>query len=66
MPVLAGVLTLQEQEHGGNGVTIGMWLLVAVGTIPGFYVGRWTAESGRARFDQKRVWDTRQNYRRTD
>jgi hypothetical protein len=29
-------------------------------------VGRWTAEFGRARYDQKRVWAQRQNYRRND
>jgi hypothetical protein len=47
-------------------MTTATWLLMAVGSIPGFFVGRRTAEFGRARYDQKRVWAQRQNYRRND
>jgi hypothetical protein len=42
------------------------WLLMAIGTIPGFYVGRWTAESRRAHHDMDRTWNGRKNYRTGD
>jgi hypothetical protein len=38
--------------------------LIAVGTVPGFYVGRWYAETFRAKFDMKRIWKNRDLYRR--
>lgn len=38
------------------------WLLMAIGSIPGFYVGRWTAETGRARHDMDKTWNGRKNY----
>lgn len=47
-------------------MTVGDWLLVALGTIPGFYVGRWTAETGRARADMGKAWNGRKNYRSED
>jgi hypothetical protein len=47
-------------------MTAGDWMLLLVGMIPGFYVGRWSAERGRARYDGKRAWNQRQNYRRED
>ncbi len=34
-----------------------------IGSVGGFYVGRWWAEVARAKFDMKRVWDGRQSYR---
>lgn len=37
---------------------------IALGTVPGFYVGRWYAETFRARFDMRRTWDNRDQYRR--
>jgi hypothetical protein len=36
---------------------------MAIGTIPGFYVGRWTAEVGRARHDMNKTWHGRAKYR---
>ena len=37
--------------------------LIAVGTVPGFYVGRWYAETFRARFEMRRTWANRDLYR---
>lgn len=44
-------------------MTIGDWLLLGIGMIPGFYLGRWTAEVGRARQDMKKAWNGRTGYR---
>jgi hypothetical protein len=40
-----------------------LWLILVIGVIIGFYLGRWRAENGRARADQHRTWRTRTNYR---
>ena len=40
------------------------WVLLVIGMIPGFYLGRWRAEGRRARFDQDRVWASKDAYRR--
>lgn len=34
-----------------------------IGGVPGFYLGRWRAEVGRARHDARRTWETRSSYR---
>lgn len=39
------------------------YLLVGIGIIIGFPVGRWSAERGRARFDMDKTWKGRKNYR---
>lgn len=40
------------------------WMLVlGAGGIGGFFVGRWSAEVRRARYDARRLWDQRKNYR---
>ena len=38
--------------------------LMAIGFIPGFYLGRWYAETFRAMFDRRRIWENRDLYRR--
>jgi hypothetical protein len=40
-----------------------LWLMLVIGVFIGFYLGRRTAENGRARNDMNRVWDSRKNYR---
>lgn len=47
-------------------MTVVDWLLIGIGTIPGFYFGRWTAETGRARHDMDKTWNGRKNYRSED
>lgn len=39
-------------------------LIVIFVMVAGFYVGRLYAEIRRARFDMKKIWHARQNYRR--
>lgn len=41
-----------------------IWLILLIGVILGFYLGRGRAENQRARHDQDRVWDARHNYRK--
>jgi hypothetical protein len=38
-------------------------LATIVGGIAGFPLGRWTAEVGHTRYDMRRVWQGRRNYR---
>lgn len=38
-------------------------VFVGVGAVGGFLVGRWSAEVRRARYDARRLWDQRKNYR---
>ena len=38
-------------------------LLIGVGVFLGFFVGRWAAESTRARTDMRNTWRNRKNYR---
>lgn len=38
-------------------------LWVGAGGIGGFFIGRWSAEFRRARFDQRQVWNGRKRYR---
>lgn len=44
-------------------MTNSMWVILVVGIVIGFFVGRWWAEFRRARFDMDRVWGSRKNYR---
>jgi hypothetical protein len=44
-------------------MTNAMWVILAIGIVIGFSVGRWWAETRRARFDMDRVWESRKNYR---
>lgn len=39
-------------------------LLLATGGLVGFWLGRWWAEAGRARFDMRRAWTGRKTYRK--
>jgi hypothetical protein len=41
-----------------------IWVILIIGVLIGFYLGRWRTEGRRARFDQDRVWDSRANYRK--
>lgn len=50
-------------ELEGWGMESGLWLLLVVGAVLGFYLGRWRAENKRARVDMERVWDNRRSYR---
>jgi hypothetical protein len=43
--------------------TLQLFLLLGAGSVPGFFVGRWTAEIGRARHDMTKTWNNRQDYR---
>ena len=40
-----------------------MVVILAVGMLLGFWVGRWWGETRRARYDMKRTWDGRKGYR---
>lgn len=44
-----------------------MMLLVGLlaGGGAGFVVGRWVAEAQRAKFDQRRIWRARADYRKS-
>lgn len=42
---------------------IASWLLLALGAIPGFWLGRRSAENRRARFDMNNTWNGRAKYR---
>jgi preprotein translocase subunit Sec63 len=44
-------------------MTNAMWVILVVGIVIGYFVGRWWAEVRRARFDMDRVWGSRKNYR---
>lgn len=53
-----------EAGREGDGMDITMVLLfVGIGTIPGFWVGRWSAETRRAHYDMDNVWNGRRRYR---
>lgn len=43
----------------------GLWLIMLFGGFVGYLVGRWTAETGRARFDMRNVWRGRKRYRQS-
>lgn len=38
-------------------------VLLIIGVIVSYLLGRWRAENGRARADQRNVWKNRKNYR---
>lgn len=38
-------------------------LLLLVGVVVGFYLGRWTTEFRRGRFDSSTAWNARRRYR---
>lgn len=38
-------------------------ILIGIGCMFGFFIGRWRAENRRARFDMKRTWEGRRSYR---
>ena len=40
-----------------------MVLLILVGVVLGFYLGRWSAEFRRARADMNGIWGGRRRYR---
>ncbi|RZT87119.1 hypothetical protein EV383_4027 [Pseudonocardia sediminis] len=40
-----------------------LWLMLAVGVFLGWYIGRWRAETRRARADMRTVWNNRSKYR---
>lgn len=40
-----------------------LWLMLVVGVFLGWVIGRWRAESRRARVDMNNVWNNRKKYR---
>lgn len=38
-------------------------ILLLLGGVGGYFVGRWTTETRRAMFDRGNVWDNRKRYR---
>jgi hypothetical protein len=44
-------------------VTEALWLMLALGAVLGFLIGRWSAENRRARSDMDKVWNSRRSYR---
>jgi uncharacterized membrane-anchored protein YhcB (DUF1043 family) len=44
-------------------MTDAMWVVLVLGLLVGIWIGRRLAEDGRARYDMKRTWDGRRNYR---
>jgi hypothetical protein len=50
-------------NRGGNGMTEVLWVMLGLGGLLGFFVGRWSAETRRARFDMDRTWQGRKGYR---
>lgn len=52
-----------EDNRGVDVMTGTMWVFLGLGGFGGFFVGRVTAEMRRARYDMRRVWAQRQNYR---
>jgi hypothetical protein len=40
-----------------------LWVVLALGLFVGFLIGRWSAETFRARSDMSRVWEGRKGYR---
>jgi hypothetical protein len=45
-------------------MTEGLWLVLALGAILGFYIGRWWSEVQRGRSDMRRMWNARRDGRR--
>ena len=41
-----------------------IWVILIIGMVLGFYLGRWRTENRRARFDQDRIWKSRDTYRK--
>ncbi|MEU6698821.1 hypothetical protein [Pseudonocardia sp. NPDC046786] len=48
---------------GGATMDIATILLLLLGGVGGFFVGRWSAETRRAHFDRNAVWNNRKRYR---
>lgn len=40
-----------------------LWLMLGLGGLAGFFIGRWSAETRRARSDMDKVWKGRRGYR---
>jgi len=40
--------------------------MLVLGGFGGWFVGRWRAENARARFDQRKTWNGRKNYRKRE
>jgi hypothetical protein len=40
-----------------------LWLILVIGLVGGYFIGRWRAENRRARHDMGRVWGSRRGYR---
>ena len=38
-------------------------MLLVIGAVPGFLIGRWSAEYRRARADMRGIWKGRRRYR---
>lgn len=38
-------------------------MMIGVGAVGGFFVGRWSAEYRRARADMRGIWNGRKKYR---
>lgn len=53
--------------RGGVEVTTDTVLaMLVLGGFGGWFVGRWRAENARARFDQRKTWNGRKNYRKRE
>ena len=48
----------------GDGMTPELWLFLFLGGWIGYFVGRTRAEHQRARFDMRKMWNGRQDYRK--
>jgi hypothetical protein len=52
-------------QEGVQVTTTALLILLFLGGVGGFYVGRWWAEDTRAEFDMDRIWERRRNYRQS-
>jgi hypothetical protein len=47
-----------------SAAAMGELLLVLLGGVGGYVVGRWMSDTGRGRHDARRAWRGRRDYRR--
>jgi hypothetical protein len=53
-------------QGGGKVTTNTILILLALGGVGGWFFGRSWAEDARAEYDMKKLWNARQNYRKSD
>jgi hypothetical protein len=51
-------------DRGRRGVVTAEVLLLCVGAFAGWWAGRWWSEVARGRFDARRAWRGRKDYRK--